>query len=911
MASDVAQLLKDKGWSDAEAGRHLHRLLGSPDAPNAATLGTYIGQIKRKKPEIWHRPNMRAAREQLAALFECEVLDLFPELVQPESASAFRVPWWPSLRAYDPSEKLPPPDVGVVEPVREWNAADWQWPVATVLDFVLRRAGRQAFEQVSHGPQWLVMPRGAGRRFLAAYLEYHGFAVFSLQCLRDVGQIRKPGQGPVLCLLEDKDERTDAEFAAEVAQIPSVTVIAPFPPPPSQRVIETREIDFPTEAAESSRWLLAYWRGTVDSRRELVAWAERRVIGESLLSGDGDATADWLDVLDPDAKFLATPEAILTVCSRVGRLGLPKTKRIGLQGLLGTYLSQVAAALDSMARSTADWLSRAGEDSIRQMLLRRMDQVELLGWDLAPLDVWLDFVPDAGFDAADFAVELDRMAGAKTLEARHQMATDLKRAIAVAGPRSVIEHLRRARLLVPTGSDQWRLEPSWFAETLVRERLRRLVRGPAREWGAFAFDPRRREALDYAADELVRDAPALVAAIHALSEAPAGPDSAGAVETLFAAVGRALIAGVDEQLTRFIPDLHLLWKLQMAVAVERFLNHVPIPCTGTSSVFDQTRTWFLMCWGWSFALPPPPHAIALSAAWLFPGWTSPDLRTLPTELRIWAEREPQRWAQFVELCSRNLDQTPPTDGIDLDEWAAWAWAQLDAGREIDPAHRPRIKWRVVAALLLLPVSHDDPRRAALAERVLHYASNVPGSRNTVWTLNAQPNELERLLNECATSEVLTATLDVSEISPEDVVLRVTRRLPERLRLDAVLWALRRKQDLAAHLHCVLGEVSHLPDEGLGALATAPRANAMLVDLWYRRAPQAAFDWLVGGHLADPSADRILASLSERHLTALLATITPTDLPDAPLWAASWVGRHPALVHKLWPWLSHPAVVPES
>ncbi len=458
---------------------------------------------------------------------------------------------------------------------------------------------------------------------------------------------------------------------------------------------------------------------------------------------------------------------------------------------------------------------------------------------------------------------------------------------------------------------EWRQQPSWFAETLVRERLGRLVRGPISDWGVFAFDPRRREALNLAADELVRDIDGLTTTIRALQEMPSDPDVAGAVETLFAAVGRALLVPEGVRLVQIASELHALWQKQMAVAVQRYLDHVPMPASWSSSDPALTHSWFVVCWEWSFVLPPPPGVVPAAATWLFPGWTRPHLETLPRELRVWAEHEPQRWVRFAEMCRRNLKQKPPSGGVELDEWAAWAWAQLDAGRQLDLPTQHRINWSLLARMLLHPAFSNDPRRAQLAEAVLQHALNAGDANRPLWILNAQPNELEVLFNEFGSLDLLTVALDRAQISAQDVVLELARRLPEPYRLAAVEWALRRKPDLAEHPHFPVTDLDHLPEEAIAALATAPRAASRLAETWYRRAPQSAFDWLINGHLADRAAEGVLASLSERHLTALLSRVGPERLPNAQLWAANWLGRHPALVRQLWPWLRHPAVVRES
>ena len=901
MAVDISSLLDRAGRSRRDVARNIHDLLGNPETPTAASLGTYIGRLEAGAREPWLKPQMAEARRYLAEVLGVDVIEIFPETAVAERGGAQVTGAGTPFRPFDVLRDGEPVAVGhVIEALTADAGRVGGEPPLPLLAHV-RCALLGSKQAADIRPIWIVAPPGSGKRFTLALLAHERVRTISVTNLHEIAGAS--GESPLAVVVAEPDPRRDLDAIRALSTRRQLVIMASFERPGMDTLGLVQSL--PNLAAATAveapggprtvRWTDAAWRPNVAGRRDLVRWAERRTVGPSLLSGAGEALADWFDAVDSGASLFPTPDAILFVCAQVHEIGLARLRADGLDCLMGAFLEASARRLEVGAPHVAVWLRNRGEGAIRRLLSERMRAQRLPGWRVAALEDWAGLI-----DAQA------KISGAEPAD-RDVLAT-----MPPSG-HAVVDHLRRAQILVPVGQRQWRVEPHWFVESTVTEELRAAVRGTSLSWGRHGFDPARRVAVDRAVDDVAANPQDLGALLHRVPEEPRTASDVGAVEALFAAVARRI--GEDLEVAAPPEQLHRLWRAQVSCAVLRFRDHLPVPMSRQSGDRDALRRWFADCWEWSFRVRPPAEVPA-NLQWLFPGWCRQTIKLaeLPRELDVNAHREPERFLRLAQICSWNLNAEPSPDRI-AGVWTAWAWAQLRAGKQV--LHGERVSLPLLARIIMQSNDLLDGERERQGRAVIRAAIGARQTRAVLAGIEGGVlGPFGQLFRKVVDEDLLAEFLPACGWPADDIIEHLTKWLPAELHLPAVQWAVRQDLYLGRISETPAFALAHLSDPALAALAHATCAqDSSIIGYWAQRSPGDAIDWVKSVPWSTKGVFEVLPNFSEDSVGKVLDWLDSQNSLAPPveveLVAALWVQHHPALAERLLPWVRHADRAPSA
>ena len=910
---DIKHLLRDCQWPSASAaGKELHRRLGGPQALKSSSLGTYIGDLtKGQKPERWLTADMRQAAEHLADMLDVGLFDLFPELAGANRASPFAVPFWPTLRPLDPKHEQPV-DAGLMTAHAPWRAVGERDVQQGLIDFMMNDRTRGLFDVLS-GHRWLVVPPGGGKRFALEIMRSRGNAAAELRHLKDVA-LHRDTKWPVFVSVEEEDPATDGVWVSRLSEklSPQVTVLAtferPLPPPEADR----GEAGQMFARLGAPAWVDARWRPDRQSRAALVRWAANRTIGESLLEGAADQVIAWLDEVDPTAVHMGTPESILWVCACVSDRGLPTIRRRDVPELIGPWFDKLADRMAATSPDTARWLREHASRALTSALEQRAWRLDCAGWSDAPAALWPSLFPATEPQRDAIEGRLLRIAHETEPAARVEASKQIAAELATPSAGAVVSYLRHAGTLAAVGDGRLRLGPAWYVGAWTARWLSGQVYSESLAWGRLCFDPVRREAVDRVLDVVVADPAALGAVLKRVPAHPRGATEIGAVEALFAAIGRALLAG-----TRPAVDagaLHPLWKAQVACMIRK--HAVPADPTPVSRnrLADQRRDredWYANCWAWSFELARPSSDIPVGQEWLFPGWSAPPIDTMTVDLDIDELQEVRGRAIFrylVGLCSDQPDAIP-ANRSQSSLWTAWAWVRLSKRQPVEAAAGMTVDWELLAQLVGGADFALDHGRLDLALALMKGHVAAHAARDFLYELMRKDRPAMRhLVDECIDGELAVELLARAGADPSSAIEWAVASLPKRTHLQVVTWALEKDPDAwrrgSWHDDATLAGMA---TDALGfAAVRLAEAWTPLMRSWSARDPEAALEWLLRTRWRSSAAWEAIAQMSSEHQVRLLEWVegqVPGDRPDTVGWWAAWLlDRRPDLVDRLLPLL---------
>ncbi|MSP91875.1 MAG: hypothetical protein EXR79_08775 [Myxococcales bacterium] len=561
---------------------------------------------------------------------------------------------------------------------------------------------------------------------------------------------------------------------------------------------------------------------------------------------------------------------------------------------------------------TAQWLRERGTVVVQGMLERRAPRLDLRGWRRASRSQWEEMVePSLGVRGVSVRAPLVALArvkdASKRLEAAHALADDLL----ARTPRDVVDHLIRAGLLAPAGGGHWSLEPPWHVTAWIEDWLRQQVTADDLGWGRLAFDPDKRDVLDRVLDRVVQEPGMLDRLLPHLPPLATTPAAIGAVEAVFAAVGRAL---EDGRMTACGTDkLHLLWAAQIGCCIHRYTTPSPpqpLSRRGSTDPWHDVPAWIRTSWAWSFGLPAPATPVPTAFVWLFPGWTRPPLASLPQHFGFYAHEGGPLFDHLVRHCQED-PTARPADTADFEVWTAWVLAQVLQGRDPHELSGKLVGWELVAGRLDLAEAERDPvqiERGRLVVRAVG-RSLEPNAVLFQFTRPDYPN-LRRLFLACIDEALAMELVTTVNVPARDVVGWLTKDVfPQRLHLPLVQWAVERDPQFWRHAPLDDTAVAHLADDALAWLARQLQGEWWsIVATWTRRDPEGAFAWLIEMRWQATAAHAVLTWLPAAHQDRLLAWIeaqAPEDRPEAVAWWAMYtLEKRPELVDRLLPilWL---------
>jgi hypothetical protein len=856
MAIDLRQLVASSEWGSKRAlGMALHARAGGPGTAAAASVATFVGRLVEGDDRWWRSDAATPFRVALAQMLDVDPVELFPFLMQGNEHHGFRVPAFPSLPPFDPAREQP---VGVGHVGRE---ADF---LTTVLE-------------LAHQPTWVWVPPGGGKTFALAVAAAEQRRTATVEHLAEAAALlRTPGQ--LVLEVHAVETTNDHDVLGTCGQRGQVTVLAPFPRPDAR--LEAPGLRKPVDT-----WLDYDWRPHAPHRAELVTWAGKRVEGDSLLRGDEEAVAAWLDGVDPQARRIGTPEAILWVLAQVHANGLPKCKRLGLRKLAAKYLVDRAAGLDKEYPAAAVFTREQGLGVIEALARRRLRQLALpLEGRVGRAD-WEALLVSRPLELSEISQLIQDIG--KSGKQRKADAERIAAEIVAGRPQASIRHLVHARLLVDEGDGRFALHPPWLAQAIVHDEVAAAIDGTSLEWGAWCFESARAAEVDAVLDVRVRDVPRLRELLAKLPAQPLTVSEIGAVEATFAAVGRALSVETVFP-TDLDPGLAKLASAQLASCIRRFgPGSYPSPTSRRYPSRHWWNDWFEVCWAWSFYRQAPGTPLPDGSKWLFPGWTRPRIDEDALQHAIDFGRDMLALHLF-EICEGQLDAQPLGHAADTLH-SMWLAARAVHGKPITPSRD--VWWERLAHWLAridtdgsdgLPADWGDRMRAFLR------AAFDPDS-GTVFGDTHKPS-LDDLLRRHVDAPLAIELLRRRAGRVVDELENVLARIPEHMHLDVVK-AIPLEADAVAR-RLLRDQAGFVSTEAIGWLARQYPETYELATAWARRDPEAALLWVVDAEpkgiaevllcLSAPLQERWVDAMASRPRTerrALLAAFLLERRPD--------------------------------
>ena len=885
---DIADRIRSIGTPNA-VGKRLHEELGSPKKPSASSFGTYVLKLSKGDRAWWLRTGSDAgsARAALASLLETDEVELFPEMLSGQGISFAE---WRSLTPLN-LDAEPTQDVGQLAFAAKLRIPAHLARQVGVLEFIARSG-----EQTS--PTWLNVPAGAGKTLALKVAEHAGRRVRAFRHLSQAVGDLSSGLVDVV-RIELPEPGVDAEALARITRAVGVVVLAPFGLP---------EVQHPKSAdSKVIAWSAADWQPSIAWRRTFIAWAFARA---PLKSDVAASVAAWLDDVDSDASAVGTPAAILWTCARIYDIGLAKCRQEGLFGLMPAYIDSLAEMFRDDRPELSQWIRERASRVVDALLAARAVDLSLRGWQIAPLAKWSELVPAPLAVPVDIAAELQVLVHESSRTGREQLARALGASFRNQTSVDVVGDLRAARLLVNVGQDQWALAPAWYVQAWIERWLRQTANTGDLGWGRLCFDAQRRELIDRVLDGAVLEPVVFLGLLARTSVARLDVDGVGAVEAVFAAVGRALANGWRSTVPE--ADLHRLWLQQLRCAVGRFSDpHPPGPASrrGSSDVWRDWPQWFETCWSWSFHVASPSAPVPHGFRLLFPGWCDVTVADLPRHLSLRAHEGGRLFQYLVAMCSARPEVTPAADAS-FEVWTAWVLARILDGCDVSAARDRDVNWDLLALAVASDPGNEDAVRSP-AWLALVRASLQIMDKQTLGAqlfLRNQRTPLGSVFVEVVDDNICVEALQAAQISPRSLFDWALAILPQRVHLAAVKWAVREDPEAARILTGPLDQaVDVMCPVALRwlALECADDWWPILRD-WAKRDPEGALDWLIDSRCSSKSAAEAMGALDrpqQNRFLAWLEQLPESERPENAKWWPSYViETRPDLAERLLPML---------
>lgn len=442
--------------------------------------------------------------------------------------------------------------------------------------------------------RWIVAPAGWGKSLLVRWVEaVHDGAIVGASATTLTAAGAHAGiQKPLVVEIEMSAPNDAAAARTFLNREHSSVILAPFPPPHASSASEWHVLRLP----EGLAW-----------RERLLSWVDRRLErGDRETKFDPRLVAAWLERHDAHGELVASPGDLLALCADFDR----ESDEATLAARARRWLERFGfRALTGPGRA---WGDRLGTDALSQMVGRRFASIAQ-AHGAAEAEEWSSLLPAGAVPAKDTAEP---------------------------GALVAVGYLREAGVLRGDAGGLLPF-PRWAHQGLLHAALAPYLTDKAIEsWGALAADESRRQAIDYALDELDEQAFLSVVRRVAKTAYPSTLSAVGAVESTFSAASRRLRDPAFTLPQRDLPAWQSLAALQAGTLVPhpvwKGLHH---PFTRRSPI----ASWILDAWRFSFRVEPPRAPPGADLAWELPGWFAP--LDLPGDFRL---PEPSSFAGMEE-----------------------------------------------------------------------------------------------------------------------------------------------------------------------------------------------------------------------------------------------------------------------
>lgn len=753
------------------------------DLPAPRSLATYLGKLD-KGDVGWF--------EKRGHIFDaiCELLDVDREQLLPKKAVS------PVLHTFDAFPELRPLDLRTEDPVNlldpNLGSADPLFGLPSPFSLFLP-------DEVGNDParaSWIVAPRGTGARLWADACAARGLAAcVRVQYLADaLGS--PPGDKRRIILVGEAQAERDMDACERLAQSPQTTVIAPFVHPAllqwESHNGPATDRGFQTQPMRLTTWFVWTWTLRTDWRKQFLDWIAARLHGVESLFG-AEKMLSWLQKIDPRYVLFPTPHDLLPLCARLHREGPRKLTQLTPDQLADQLFAEAIRSFPK-ERDGSLWLSAHAQDLFRSMVNWKLRNLAVPFHAGLPKEKWLPAIPASLLPTRRTEPEIQRslkqLRGKKAKD-REKAEAELIQKTTSPDPHEALQLLAEAGLLGTDERSGLTLRPAvcfvQWAREIASDTLRH---GSPSVWGRWVLDSQRQDMIDQELDALSADAllGVVTKAVH--SADPQDLGSVGALEALFAAVGRRL---QDEPSFRTLAvqhtiHLHALWHAANQCRRRKGNQGELVPTMRMGLSWAGYTSFVADCWSWSFFLQRPKDASELQAqtAWLWPGWHRPCVSDVPglsiTELSDGMLRENKVETDFdriADLVPRYLSCCDnPEPGVYLQSWLLpWLWVHgAEQGWSTDGLDlRSRLDKRQCVLLLRLCLERPEHIQKAVATNIVA-AALAPGNHNLVLQTyrDESPDLFQFLLRSTDWDSVVT-TFDPSAA---DVLLPLLVELPE-------------------------------------------------------------------------------------------------------------------------------------
>ena len=886
------------------------------DFPGYRSVSIKIGNLERGDTTWWE--NRRPAADALAALLNTDWERLLADLGIRRRAQAHFSNDLPVLPPFDVEDEEPCNLMlltiqggGPFGETSTWSVYDEEPLSHDPLPlFPLRVLKR---------PTWITGEPGIGRSFLTEWLSAHlGFRVLEATSLSDIERDLRDSDVPTIVDLSGFNPISDGATAKRLSSKNQLVVLATFP--------------FSDEGESSGddneeRWQQAHLALRIDWRRRLLGWIENRLEGGALFDVKG--LLEWLERVDPDSETFRTPADLLQLCARVFDRGLSDLKRKTTNRFeeewLGSFLDREAKGNES----PDVWLRTSGADAFVGLVCSRLGTLQIPWEGGLTRDQWAKLLPNKvvpSYSERDLEEALSEMVAADSADERRRLQDDVIEAAGTPGRASAIEHLRSIGLLTAVGPSSLDLKPNWVVRLIAKKYIRKVCGSDQPQtWGRWAVDIGRRRLVENVLQDMKHAEVEELVRKVVDSFDPADLGTAGAVEMMFAEVGRRL---QDSWKPTSMDELHRLWNCQRSLLVDPLGEDllVPITTSGWDTAYSEVAPWIATCWAWSIYASAPEDALDPRLRMFFPGWCSLEIDEL-APLAHWSLGAPawpspsqyhgsrartrahrsvfqrlQRLApHIIERVAGNslpLDLPPvliPTAILSAPArgWSiptnfghslfgtVWMAQRLGELLEHQP---PSVRQEVATALWSVLLAAKNGNVFDVLE-ILHPDPTSQKARPERY------RELARLIADELSLDVFRASLD--ELDPQALLLNLAV-IPDRLMPEVVQWALRQPDSQGAIQ--IVNNTANLnairdPDLVVLLARETPNFGWMAIRHLWKANPKRAMSETQTAYLKDPEgAVHWFSESSPEHFEPLLDLLESSEDTRLPSWCLRWLWR---------------------
>jgi hypothetical protein len=614
MLDQISERMKIKKWSNDGIGENIAinwDIERWGKTPTPRSIGVKVGELLKGKKTWWQK--REGPSRLLAEALEIDSDELWLWLCDEPTShlnKIYKFKEFPFVRPFDPRSEKP---------------------------LIITRPN--LFSDIREDElTWVTIPStGAGRNFIAHWHKIKRTAdVQRFKSLREAAHLAH-SEGPLLLLIDspsefyeknDKEDgksantnKSDIQFSEKFAQRKQIRIFAKF------NIVEPF-----SEEAKNNPWKCHTLEFEEGWRIRFCEWIENRLsTPDSLFTGK--ELSQWLDEIDPDHRYLKTPGDVLPFCWLAHDFAIHTLKKNWLESkqiLFEEWFNKFLDRNKTGHETEFEWLKIHGMECLKS-ISRTWLFNHTRSFDQGPgIDNVVDLLSTGTNFSIDDDSELAQIENETSREKIKVLLSEYRINKLGRDSRRVINVLLKSGLLVEDNQGNIWPQPGWIISHWQKDETLKLIKNePSSVWGKLVLDENRSQFIDQALDRLDKKGLTKLANEIIKEFNPANLGEVGALESVFAAVGRKLQTDPKWKIS---PDLiKSLCDIQIQLTISRFPSVPPAPRTRAGiGDWGKGNTWVVDCWAISLSLVKPNGlAIPEKLHWLFPGWCEISWEEIP------------------------------------------------------------------------------------------------------------------------------------------------------------------------------------------------------------------------------------------------------------------------------------------